>query len=1332
MEGGRKDSLGKLVGPSPRILIKINGKEVLALIDTGSQVTMISESIFYQLFGGVEQGLKSAKDLLRVTAANGLEVPYVGYFEADVEVSGQVVKDRGILVKRQQPSSTGGEPDSVILGMNVLQGLQRGTLPLPPAIQGFARVARGKSTYIPPRSVATVRATGLGNRKGTQQPSEVLVEALHDGHLKGLMVASTLSSVQGSSFFAQVVNISDEGVVLRPGTTIGTVQLIQGEMPRGQVTVEASCNSIHVSTNPSPMTRPSERRCPVDLGGVECTASEKRRLESLVMANADLFCQDDQDLGYTERVSHSINLRDNVPVASTFRRIPPTQVQEVKEHIQMLLDKKIVQKSSSPYASAVVIVRKKDNTIRLCVDYRRLNNKTIPDAYPLPRIDDSLDALGGAKLFSTLDLASGYHQVAMREEDREKTAFITPFGLFEFLRMPMGLCTAPATFQRLMQSTMNDLVFQILLVYLDDLLIYSRDFDEHLERLQVVFDRLRDVGLKLNPKKCTLARSRVEYLGYTVSGAGIATSEGKINAVSSWPTPRTLRELRSFLGFASYYRRFVDGFAKIAQPLNRLVSTTYQKGGEKKRKSKHVPIVNDWDAKCQNAFQNLKDALTTAPVLGYADFSLPFILETDASLEGLGAVLSQDQEGGRRVVAYASRSLRPAERGMKNYSSMKLEFLALKWAMCEKFRYYLMGAHTMVYTDNNPLSHLQTTKLGAVEQRWAAELACFNFTLKYRSGRENRNADALSRFPIEKPEGEGEEWTAVSCAQKAKPAGSFIMAVHPATVPELIDISQRQEPVTSDTEEGPSEASSFPSISQPQLKEAQQEDAVIAAVLPLVTKERRPEKKDLQNMDPRARALVRQLDRLELDQGILYRRITDPILGPTKQVVVPEALQGTLLYLSHEKYGHQGPDRTLQLLRRRAFWPHMHLDVDEWCRRCERCQISKKPSLKTHTPMGHLLATKPLEVISVDFTVLEPAKDGREDVLVITDVFTKYTVAIPTRDQTAQTVAKTLIKDWFVHYGVPQRIHSDKGRCFEADIVHQLCHHYGIVKSRTTSYHPAGNGQCERFNRTMHNLLKALSTEQKRRWTEHLPELTHMYNCTPHAATGFSPFYLMFGREPRLPLDLWLGEESVEWNARMPAEWLGDHLKRLKVAHDKAGERLRQEAAKRKDRHDKGNPTPDLKPRDLVVTRQRYKGRCKIQDFWGERVYVVTDVPGPEGGPYTIRPRDGLDGPKKVTRSEVRKFFPALRVRPLGVREEPAPEARAEPEGTRYLEWHIIVPPASTTKIPVRRVPPTTPPPEVRQVHRPAPTPSRDNPATASVTPRRSARINKGVRHWTP
>ena len=296
----------------------------------------------------------------------------------------------------------------------------------------------------------------------------------------------------------------------------------------------------------------------------------------------------------------------------------------------------------------MVIVRKKDGGIRLCVDYRRLNAKTIGDAYPLPRIQESFDTLVGAQFFSTLDLASGYHQIAMHPDDQHKTAFVTPMGLFEYTRMPMGLSLAPATFQRLMQSTMSDFIFQFLLVYLDDLLVYSKTFDEYLAHLDRLLQRIIDAGLKLKMDKCQFLRRQVHYLGHTISAEGVSCEAGKVEAVKNWPVPATTTALRSFLGFFSYYRRFIQGFSKIAGPLHDLVAM-----GNARHKKKGADISKLWDQQHQKAFEELKTALTTA-VLGFAEFTKPFILETDASHDGLSTILSQDQDGQRRVLAYAS------------------------------------------------------------------------------------------------------------------------------------------------------------------------------------------------------------------------------------------------------------------------------------------------------------------------------------------------------------------------------------------------------------------------------------------------------------------------------------------------------------------------------------------------------------------------------------------------------------------------------------------------------------------------------------------------------
>lgn len=453
------------------------------------------------------------------------------------------------------------------------------------------------------------------------------------------------------------------------------------------------------------------------------------------------FSKGESDLGCTTLIEHQIPLVDKAPVRQRYRRIPPSQYEAVKAHIRQLLEAQIIWESCSPYASPIVLVQKKDGTLRLCVDYRQLNSKTRKDAYPLPRTDESLDALSGAKWFSTLDLASGYNQVPVAEADRFKTAFCTPFGLFEFNRMPLGLCNGPSTFQRLMERIFGYQSFQSLLLYLDDVIVFSCCFEPHVQRLELVLRRLDKENLRVKLTKCSFFQHKVKYLGHVVSSDGVSTDPDKIAVVAEWRRPRNLQELRSFLGFASYYRRFVAGFSKIAQPLNALVAALLPKNHRGTSKK----ALEQWTEVCEHAFQTLKSKLVSAPVLAYADFKKSFILEVDASHNGLGAVLSQEQDGKVRPIAYASRGLRKAERNMQNYSSMKLEFLALKWAVADKFREYLLGNKCLVFTDNNPLSHYQTAKFGAVEQRWASQLAAFDLEIRYKPGKAKINADALSR-----------------------------------------------------------------------------------------------------------------------------------------------------------------------------------------------------------------------------------------------------------------------------------------------------------------------------------------------------------------------------------------------------------------------------------------------------------------------------------------------------------------------------------------------------------------------------------------------------------
>ena len=896
------------------------------------------------------------------------------------------------------------------------------------------------------------------------------------------------------------------------------------------------------------------------------------------------------------------------------------------------MDQGVIRESSSPYASPVVLVRKSDGKLRLCVDYRALNAKTHKDAYPLPRIDEALDTLSGAKYFCSLDLAHGFYQIPVEERDIEKTAFrVGTGGLYEFTRMPFGLCNAPATFMRLMDKAFGDKNFQSLIVYLDDILVFGKSFDETLQRLQMVLSRLNDFGLKVKPEKCHWFAEKLRYLGHEISADGIAPDPGKISAVAEWKKPKNEAELRSFLGLASYYRRFVPGFAKVAAPLHALLGGTPKKKRGRKASSPAVHVAEGWNETCDVSFNQLKSLLTSAPLLGYPDFKLPFILEVDASHLGLGAVLSQQQGNCRVVIGYASRGLRGSERNMDNYSSMKLELLALRWAIAVKFRDLLLGADFVVYTDNNPLSYLQTSsKLGAIETRWAAELAQFRFTIKYKPGRTNTNADALSR----KATHSDEQQNAGCREMSARVAVSSFDA--PTPIP-LAVVSQIRctlaEAGLNELRTGPnalvpSAMSTFPSISPGDMTALQRSDKHLGRLWFYWDSGRPPSLAEHMKEDKPTRKLLKFWKRLEARDNILYKK-TVVAGSDVTQLLLPLVLREQVLTAVHDQTGHQGVERTLALTRSRCFWPGMVNDIEEYCRKCQRCALAKAGK-KLHPTMGSIIARRPLEVLAMDFTVLEPGKNNVENVLVLTDVFTKFTQAIPCKDQKARTVARCLVRDWFVRFGVPLRLHSDQGRNFEGKVIRELCEMYGITKSRTTPYHPEGNGQCERFNRTMHDRLRTLPPEQKRKWPELLPELIYAYNATPHSSTGYSPYYLFFGREPRLPVDHLLGFTAEGDDDPETDQWVADHHKRMKYAFERASGTIEKEALRRQRRHNETARDEDLPVGTKVFIRNRnIQGRNKIQDAWDGRPHRVVGKPNSTGHVYIVTPLNG-EGPEKT------------------------------------------------------------------------------------------------------
>ena len=456
---------------------------------------------------------------------------------------------------------------------------------------------------------------------------------------------------------------------------------------------------------------------------------QRNEIAHLLYKYSSVFAESDTDIGRTGIIKHKIPTGTCQPIKQRPRRIPVHMNKEVDQQIDNMLKEKVIKPSKSPWSSSIVMVKKKDGSNRFCVDYRKLNDVTIKDAYPLPRIDESLDQLAGSKWFSCLDLNAGYWQVETDPQDREKTAFTSRKGLFEFTVMPFGLCNAPATFERLMETVLAGLHWQICLIYLDDVIVTGKTFQDMVNNLGQVFERFLQAGLKLKARKCTLFFRQVEFLGHVISEEGIKTDPRKTECVEKWPTPKNVHEVRAFLGLCGYYRKFVYKFSEIARPLYKLTE----------RKS---PFV--WSEECTKAFQTLKKRLVEAPILAHPDFTKPFILDVDACDRSIGAVLSQKTELGERVIAYGNKTLTKSE---QHYCVTRKELLALVYFV-KYFRHYLYGKKFLVRTDHGSLRWLMNFKNpeGQVA-RWIEFLSAFHMDIEHRPGRSHGNEDGVSRIP---------------------------------------------------------------------------------------------------------------------------------------------------------------------------------------------------------------------------------------------------------------------------------------------------------------------------------------------------------------------------------------------------------------------------------------------------------------------------------------------------------------------------------------------------------------------------------------------------------
>lgn len=1122
----------------------VNGVELALLADTGAAVSIISKRR-YEALAHRKPKLGTVDSQLISASSNKIET----YGQAEFLIAWKGVRRRHVFVVADI------RPDG-ILGLDFFRlhkcdisitqcTLQMQGLKLPCYFAGSLgcnRITLAENIRVPAEREVITRGWMANVGCGKLATESVLEPLSSFRHETKILVAHAVVKTMDGTVPIRLLNPTKEVVNLQAGVCCA------------EASAALSTQNVDRSRQDSNVSLPSHLSELFERSSGHLTPEQAAALSQQLSEFRTVFAKDDDDLGRTNLIKHSVKTGNAAPIRVPPRRLPFHLRQEIDMQVDDMLKKGVIEPSVSPWAAPVVLVAKKDGKKRFCVDYRALNAVTEKDAYPLPRIDDSLDSLSGMSWFSTLDLMSGYWQVEIEQADRPKTAFATRRGLYQFKVMSFGLCNAPGTFERLMEAVLAGLQYEICLIYLDDVIVFGSTFEQLLERQARVFTCLLGAGLKLKPSKCTLCAREVRYLGHTISAAGIATDPEKVAVVMKWPTPKSVTAVRRFLGFCSYYRRYVGHFAEIAAPLHQLTTKN---------------SVFSWTEKHQAAFQKLCKALASAPVLAIPDFNCPFILDTDASGEAIGAVLSQNIDGKERVVAYASRCLDRTER---QYCVTRRELLAVVHFV-QHFKTYLYGRNFKVRTDHSSLRWLMSFKEPEGQlARWLERLSEYDFVIEHRPGTRHANADGLSRLPCN------------GCKYCSKRTVGF---------------------------------SAIRLDSGIHFGEVQRQDATLSQVISWVEAKQRPAWEEVSGSNTDIKALWGAFKLLELSDEKLVRVWLDRSGKPvTKFIVVPCSWRREVLKQCHDGAagGHLGVDKTLSKVRQRYYWPGMRDDVRDYCATCSVCAQHKGPKQKHRAKLQGITAGEAGELVALDILgPLTKTEEGNAYILVIGDHFTKWIEAVPLPNIEATTVARALLDNFICRFGVPRVLLSDQGRQFESAVFKELCVILGIKKTRTSPYHPQCNGMVERYNRTLCQMLAAYVDDKPENWDQYLSLTSMAYRASEHTSSGFTPNKLMLGREVILPTDLLVGKTPDEAPKSLP-RFVAEYRKAMWEANEEARTKIGTAIRHQKVAYDLKVHGQSFSDGDLVWLHHtlRKKGKSpKLQVKWTgpwRIVKRVTDV----------------------------------------------------------------------------------------------------------------------------
>lgn len=780
------------------------------------------------------------------------------------------------------------------------------------------------------------------------------------------------------------------------------------------------------------------------------------------------------------KFDHAITLKEgSKPPFGPIYSLSQVELETLREYLERMLREGKIRPSESPAGAPILFVPKTGGRgLRLCVDYRKLNAITIPNRYPLPLMQELQDRVQGATVFSKLDLKNGYNLLRIKPGDEWKTAFRCRYGHFEYLVMPFGLINAPASFQAMMNEIMKEFLDRGVVVYMDDILIYSKNIVEHRLLLSEVMSRLIEHGLAADLDKCVFEESSVEFLGYVISEQGLEMSKDKVKAIVEWEAPKTVRDVRSFLGFANFYRRFVEAYARLTIPLTNLTG-------------KNVPWR--WTEACQKAFDDLKTRFTTAPILRHFDPSLQTVMETDASDFAISGILSQFHGKILHPNAFLSHKMDAAER---NYDIHDKEMLAIV-KCAEVWRHYLEGSkhRVAIITDHANLQYFMTTKsYSRRQQRWSEKLSELDFTIIYRPGSRGGKPDALTRRTQDRPVKEGGEESSETLVRMFKP--DQLHETPTESDWKLLEaVQSSRQPRVASVHLTKMQAVKFGEEFLEKVRAAGQQDDEWKRVFESLSKGE-------ETAD----------EKVELKEQVLWR---EGLLWIPKS----EELRRSVLENEHDSRiaGHFGRDKTLEKVSRNFCWPSMKADVEDYVTTCPICRRNKASRHKRYGMLSALETPEsPWTDIAMDFITSLPSSKGQTQIWVIVDRFTKmaHFVPLPTNTDTTLLVEVFLREVWRLH-GLPNSIVSDRDSKFTSKHWTEVLKRLGIRMRMSTAFHPQTDGQSERINQTIEAYLRIFCNFEQNDWVEVLPMAEYTYNNSVTNATGVSPFFANYGYHPR-------------------------------------------------------------------------------------------------------------------------------------------------------------------------------------------------------------------------